>query len=363
MPLIVAIDVGPLVGRRTGIGHAVAQLTDALTARDDVELVPYLTSFRGRPGPGTRRLPFPAALAHRVWARVDRPRVDRWLGPAQVVHGTNYVVPPSRLPRVVSVYDCWFLQHPDRVHGDVARAGRVLRRAVDTGALVHTTSHASAQVLAELFPGASVHVVPLAAVPLEPAPAASPITDVAGRPFVLAIATLERRKNLPRLIAAFDAVAATDPDVTLVLAGGDADDRPAIDAAIDALAPRVSARVLLTGYVDSATRSWLLRHARALAYPSLDEGFGLPLLDAMQAGVPIVASTAGSIPEVAGDAALYADPHDVDALAAQLTRVLDDEVVRRTLAEAAPRQLARFSWTQTAAGLVDVYRRAAGGIG
>lgn len=363
MTLSVAIDVGPLAGRRTGIGHAVAQLTEALAAGDDVELVPYLTSFRGNPAPGTRRLPVPAALAHRLWAHLDRPRADRWLREAHVVHGTNYVVPPSRLPRVVSVYDCWFLQHPERVHPDVARAGRVLRRAVATGAAVHTTSQASAQVLAELFPNAAVHVVPLAAVPLDEPPPASPVAELAGRPFVLAVATLEQRKNLPRLVAAFGAIADRHPDVVLVLAGGDGDDRPAVEAAIDALAPTVSARVLLTGYVDGGSRSWLLRHAQVLAYPSLDEGFGLPLLDAMQACVPIVAADAGSIPEVAGEAALYADPYDVDALSEQLERALVDDDVRRALTGAAPTRLARFSWSHTAVGLIDVYRQIAGGNG
>jgi glycosyltransferase involved in cell wall biosynthesis len=361
MTLTVAFDVGPLAGRRTGIGHAVALLSDALAEHDDVELLPYLTSFRGSPAPGTRRLPLPAALAHRLWGRLDHPRVDRWLRGAALVHGTNYVVPPSRLPRLVSVYDCWFLQHPDRVHADVARAGLVLRRAVATGAAVHTTSHASAHVLAELFPDASVHVVPLAAVPLDPAPSRAPIAELAGRPFVLAVATLEQRKNLPRLVAAFGAVAEQHPDLALVLAGGDGDDRPAVDVAIDALSPATSARVLLTGYVDGAARSWLLRNARVLAYPSLDEGFGLPLLDAMQAGVPIVASNAGSIPEVAGEAALYADPYDVDALAEHLGRALVDDDIRTSLITAAPARLQRFSWSGTAAGLVDVYRRTTGG--
>ncbi len=361
MTLTVAIDVGPLAGRRTGIGHAVALLSEALAARDDIELVPYLTSFRGHPAPGTRRLPVPAALAHRLWARLDHPRVDRWLDAANVVHGTNYVVPPSRLARVVSVYACWFLQHPGRVHADVARSGRVLRRGGGAGAAVHTTAQATAQVLGELFPAAPVHVVPLGAVPLDPPPASPPIAELAGRPFVLAVATIEQRKNLPRLVAAFGAVAAGRPDVALVLAGGDGDDRRNLDAAIDALPSDISARVLLAGYVDTGARSWLVHHAHVLAYPSLDEGFGLPLLDAMQAGVPIVASTAGSIPEVAGDAALYADPYDVDALGAALERAVDDDDLRRALVRAAPAQLGQFSWSRTAAGLVEVYRGATGG--
>ena len=111
--LRVGFDTGPLFGPKTGVGLAVEAMHAALAARDDLELVDYVLSFRARPEPPTRRLPLPAALAHRLWARGGRPQADRWLHDVQVVHGTNYVVPPSRLPRLVSVYDCWFLRHPE----------------------------------------------------------------------------------------------------------------------------------------------------------------------------------------------------------------------------------------------------------
>lgn len=360
MTVPVAIDIGPLSARRTGIGHAVAALVDELERHDDVRLLPYVTSFRHRSGSTTRRLPLPAAVAHRLWARLDHPRVDRWLAPARIVHGTNYVVPPSRMPRLVSVYDCWFLRNPGQAHADVDRMADVLRRAVATGADIHTTSTASADILAELFPTATVHVVPLAPIPLPRPPERAPVAELDGRPFVLSVATLERRKNIPALVEAFGLLSATHPDVRLVLAGSDGDDRAAIDGAIDRLPRQVAARVLLTGYATDDVRSWLLHHATVLAYPSLDEGFGLPLLDAMQAGIPIVASTAGSIPEVAGDAAVYAAPHDTPALAERLTAALGDTTLRERLLQAGGRQLDRYSWPTTATGLVAVYRRLVG---
>ena len=122
--LVVALDVGPLVGHRTGVGVVVDGLVTALAAHDDVAILPYVLSMRARLEPGVRRLPVPAAAAHRAWGRVAHPRVDRWLAPATIVHGTNYVVPPSRLPRVVTVHDCWFLDHPEQ-----ADAERPARRA------------------------------------------------------------------------------------------------------------------------------------------------------------------------------------------------------------------------------------------
>jgi glycosyltransferase involved in cell wall biosynthesis len=366
----VAFDVGPLVGTRTGIGAAVAALKSSLAQRDDVAVLPYLTSFRAKLDIGVRRLPIPAALAHRLWAHNDHPRADRWLptgpddhAPPSVVHGTNYVVPPSRIPRLVSVYDCWFLRHPDAAHPDVVRAGKVLLRAVRHGAVVHASSHATADALHELVPEADIRVVHLAPIPL-PAPAAtSPIPELDGRDFIVAIATLERRKNLPRLIDAFGMLADDHPELRLVIAGGNGDDRSAVDAAIDRLSTATAARVMLTGYVADAARSWLLHHARLLAYPSLDEGFGFPLLDAMQAGTPVVASNVGSIPEVAGQAALLVPPLDVEALAGAIARVLDEPATRDALLAAATNQLARFSWSTTAEAMVQLYGDLAAGSG
>ena len=110
-PVRVAIDVGPLYGHRTGVGVATAGLIEALSARDDVVLDPFVVSFRSKPEAGHRRLPLPGIVASHLWARSHWPRLDRWANGAQVVHGTNYVVPPTSLPSVVSVYDCWFLRH------------------------------------------------------------------------------------------------------------------------------------------------------------------------------------------------------------------------------------------------------------
>jgi len=187
----------------------------------------------------------------------------------------------------------------------------------------------------------------------------APLPDLAGRPFVVSIGTIERRKNLPRLVDAFAAVAAAHPDVQLVIAGGDGDDRPAVDAAIDRLGT-VANRVVLTGRVDDTTLAWLTRHAAAVAYVSLDEGFGFPLLQAMQAEVPIVASTAGSIPEVAGDAAVLVACDDTDAISAALVDVLGDETLRRRLVDAGRSRWTQYRWQDTAAGITAVYRSIAG---
>jgi hypothetical protein len=126
-PVTVAFDAGPLHGAKTGIGLAVEHLRTALLARDDVTLLEYVLSFRAQLPPGTRRLPIPAALAHRLWARTPHPRVDRWLTGTELVHGTNYVTPPSTRPTIVTVNDCWFLRRPADARSAVREAGEVLR--------------------------------------------------------------------------------------------------------------------------------------------------------------------------------------------------------------------------------------------
>jgi glycosyltransferase involved in cell wall biosynthesis len=186
-----------------------------------------------------------------------------------------------------------------------------------------------------------------------------PVAELVGVPFVLAVGTLERRKNLGSLVASFGLIAAAFPDLRLVLAGADGDDRDAINTAIDALHPRARERVLCTGRIDDDAKRWFLQHAQLLAYPSLDEGFGFPLLEAMGYDLPVVASNMGSIPEVAGEAAVLVPPRDTTALADALQSTLTDSLMRSRLIAAGRQRLTHYSWPETASRLVGVYRRLA----
>lgn len=359
--LTIAVDAGPLHGPATGIARATAGTIDEMSRRD-VSIVPYVLSFRARLEPGTRRIPLPAALALRTWARFGRPRVDRTWHDIDLIHGTNYVVPPSRLPRVVSVYDCWALDHPQYVHPNVRLAMDALRRSVADGAVIHASSHATARRLGIHFPDAPVEVIHLGSTPPRPAPLTPPASlprELVTAPFVASIGTLERRKNVPLLVRAFGLVAAEFADIRLVVAGGAGDDTAMIDLALADLAPDVRRRVHVLGRVDEDSAAWLLRHARVLAYPSLDEGFGFPLLEAMACDVPIVASDAGSIPEIAGDAALLVRVSDDNQLARQLAVALDDEATRGRLITAGRQRVAAFTWSSTVDRLLALYERMA----
>jgi len=184
---------------------------------------------------------------------------------------------------------------------------------------------------------------------------------------VLAIGTIEPRKDYPLLVSAFDALAAAHPGVALVVVGADGWGAERFTAAVEASPWR--ARILRPGYLDDAGLDGVLRHASVLAYPSRYEGFGFPPLQAMAAGVPVVATAAGAVPEVVGNGGLLVGSGDGDGLAAALSGVLDggsdvEELVRRGL-----RRSADFTWEACATGLAVLYadahrdRVSVGGMG
>jgi glycosyltransferase involved in cell wall biosynthesis len=357
----VAIDVGPTIGSTTGIGRFVTQLVDALGRLDEPPaLERYVLSFRAALPRGVRRLPFPAGLTLRAWGRTDRPRARAALRGAEVVHGTNYVVPPSGLPSVVTVHDCSFVTRPELVGAAVRRFEPVLRRAVGRGAWIHAPSAYVGAQAGALLGTDRIRVVPHGPPPPVAVPSdLPPLAGLDGRPYLLAIGTREPRKNLPRLVEAFGLIHAAHPELALVLAGADGPDRANIDAAVDRLAPTAVGRVLVTDWVSEARRADLVRGATVLAYPSLDEGFGFPLLEAMQLGVPVVAADAGAIPEVAAGAAVLVPPKDTAALAEALERAVTDTDLRARLIAAGFGRLGAFSWERTAAALNALYGEAA----
>ncbi len=173
------------------------------------------------------------------------------------------------------------------------------------------------------------------------------------------MATEERRKGLPLLVDAFEQVGGDHGDVSLVLAGAGGDDSAAVDEAIQRANDGIRARIHRLGRVDEVDKQWLVRHAAVLVYPSLDEGFGFPVLEAQGLGTPVVATSVGSVTEIAGDAAELVEGRDPSTFAAAIDRVLTDGGLRLQMIEAGYRNLGRFRWEATAEQLADLYRDAA----
>ena len=312
----------------------------------------------------------PARPLHALWARRDGPPLEWFVGATDVVHGTNFLVPPTgRAAAVVSVHDLTPLHHPELCNEATLAYPGLIRRALGRGAWVHTDSSFVAGEVVEAFgadPGRVRVVHP--GVPDLPAPAAAAgaaalarlLPGGTGR-YCLAIGTAEPRKDLPGLVRAFSAVAARHADVTLVLAGPPGWGEQALTSTVTESGARD--RIVRTGWVEQADLSALLGHASLLAYPSLYEGFGFPPLQAMRAGVPVVATRAGSLPEVLGDGALLVDADDHEGLVEALDRALGDEALRGRLVAAGTAWCARYTWERCGAGLEALYRDAAAGRG
>ncbi len=369
--LRVALDATPLLGRPTGVGAFCAGVLEGLSRRQDVAASAFAVSWRrrhaidGRLPPGIARCTraMPARPLHAAWRMVEAPPLEWFVGATDVVHGTNYVVPPTRrAARVVTVHDLTTVRYPELCDRSTLAFPALVRRALARGAWVHTHSTSVADEVVETFGADPERVravasgVPRLDDPDESAPLRYLPSGVAR--YVLAVGTAEPRKDLPGLVAAFDLLAGNRGDLGLVLAGpegwGSADLHRAIDAA------RARARVVITGWVDGATLAGLLRAASVLAYPSLYEGFGYPPLQAMTLGTPVVATRAGAVEEVVDDAALLVAPRDPEALAQAISSVLDSEDTAASLRARGLVRAAAFDWDTCAAGLMALYRDAAG---
>jgi glycosyltransferase involved in cell wall biosynthesis len=362
-PITVGLDATPLIGDRTGIGVATAGMLRSVSSHTVITAMGYGLTSRGWRRltavlpPAVRmgsRWPMPAGPLLRSWKRFDWPTVERWTGPLDVVHGTNFVVPPTRrAARVVTVHDLASLHFPELCTPTARRYPDLIRRAVRTGATVHVATQFGASEVTDAFgaPEDRVAVIPFGVDP----PSLPPAKRADRAPYVLGLGTAEPRKDLPLLVAAFDALATTHPDLELHLAGSPGWGEEALQAAVANASHRDRIRRL--GWV--ADTGALIAGASVLAYPSLYEGFGFPPLEAMARGVPVVATIAGALPEVLGGAARLVAVHDRDALTGALDDVLSRPEEAQRLSDAGLRRVAALPWSATGDSLVELYTRLA----
>jgi len=342
-----------------GSGTYIDELTTALVARDDVHVQGIAAAHR-RPaalpaGVPVAHAPLPRRLLYDAWNSLGAPRAEHVAaGPLDVVHATTWAVPPTRRPLVVTVHDLAFLHDPTHF---TPRGVRYFRRSLDrvraeAAVVVVPSGHTALDCVAHGVDRARLRVVPHG-VRVPPVAAEAVVRwrlrhGVPG-PYVLWTGTREPRKNLPVLLAAHRALRARRPDLDLVLVGpagwGDAGAEPAPGVH---LLGRLAPDDLHTAYAGAA----------AFCFPSLREGFGLPVLEAMAHGVPVVTSTGTPMAELVGEDApggLTVEPRDPEAVAHALDAVLDD---RARFADRARARAATFSWDGAASATVDAYRAA-----
>lgn len=351
--LRVGLHVGQLLQPVPGgIGRYVERLVEHLPAAG-LNVVPFSA---GRPVPslpGHVDLGWPrGSRRYELWHRLRRPRLRL---DVDVVHATSLAVPPpGPRPLVVTVHDVAFLE---RAEYHTPRGRRFHRRGLEL-----TRREAAVVLVPSEFVGDELtrhgiepDRIVVARHGVDP-PAEVGVGEVdqtlralgVEEPFLLHVGAAETRKGTDTLLTAFTLARARHPDLDLVLVSPGGWGR---------LAPVPGARAL--GGVTDAELDALYRRATALVYPSRHEGFGMPLLEAMARGCPVVTTTVSALPEVAGDAALLVDPGDTSALADAVSSVLDDAEVRRRLTEAGPARARRFSWAASAEAHADAYRLAA----
>jgi glycosyltransferase involved in cell wall biosynthesis len=381
----VAIDARPAISHgRTGVGHYARELILRLPDVDPQTryVAWYLHArrlprpwrwgrrfFPRRPNLAERWTPFPATWFARLEMERQIPRLE-WLVRFDVLFAPNFVPPPTRTRRLVlTVHDLAFRLYPETAPHATRRWLEALDRSLHQAARIIVPSEATREDLLAHYAvdPERVRVIPHG---VDPEAFRRPPEDVVREarrrqgidgPYLLFLGGIEPRKNLPAIVGAFRAL---DGDVRLVIAGGSVpwnpEGRQLLEGALDGLPPPVRDRITLTGYLPEADKVALLAGAEALVFPSLYEGFGFPVLEAMAAGTPVLTSEVSSLPEVAGDAAFLVDPRSEESIAEGMERLLEDADLRARLSASGRERVRAFRWEDTARRTARVLHEAGG---
>lgn len=371
--LRVLLDVTAVPGDRAGVGRYLDSLVPELVAAGlDLSLVCQHSDGEhySALAPGAEIIPGPPAIARRpvriAWEQAGLPRIARQVK-ADVLHCPHYTMPVGvRRPTVVTLHDATFFSQPEthtKVKGPFFRSAT--RLALRRSARCIVPSAATRDELVRLV-GADprrmdvsylgVDSTTFRTTTAQQKQAVREHLGLGERPYLAFLSTLQPRKNVPNLIRGWVAacVDRDDPPV-LVLAGGKGWD-DTIDDVIASVPSHL--QVLRPGYLPAEHLPAFLGGAAVVVYPTLGEGFGLPVLEGMACGAPVLTTRRLSIPEVGGDAVVYCEP-DPPSIADGLRQLLDDERLRRKLAEAGPDRAAQFTWAATAESHIAAYRAAA----
>ena len=362
----IVIDYRPALRARTGVGEYIHQATRALAQNGDDEITLFSSSWSDRPAADlTTALPHVRVIDQRIpvralnfaWHRLGWPPVEAVAGGAyDIAHSPHPLLLPSRsAAQLVTIHDLHFISHPERTSGEIRRdypalAGTHARRA--DRIIVSSRFTAGEVRRAFHIEGDKIAICPAGAPEWA-------LETIGGDPhgYILFIGTLDARKNIGGLLQAYGQLLARSAHAPrLVIAGGTTPD--AVGWLDDIARPPLAGHVEYLGYVAADRRESLFRGARLFVLPSFEEGFGLPALEAMAAGVPVLASNRGALPEVIGDSGWLIDPDDTGALSAGIERIATDAALRENFSRLGLARAGRFSWRQTASDIRHAYEDA-----
>jgi glycosyltransferase involved in cell wall biosynthesis len=343
-----------------GTATSIWAMARALAERD-IDLVGVSAWNKKRPDPRFRLpfaiewLPLPRVPLYASWHRLRWPKVELATGPIEVIHATTFAIPPKSAPLVVTIHDLAFVHSPEHY---TARGLRLFQRGValaraDADIVVCPSGTTASDCEANGFDADRLRVVPWGVEPIvvsDDELAETLATFEIESPYILWTGTIEPRKNLGRLVEAFLMM---DTDVQLVLAGPEGwneDISPSIEGA--------GGRIRALGYVQPSQLAALYTGATVFCYPSLLEGFGLPVLEAMAQGAPVVTSLGTATEEAAGGAAILVDPLDTASIAAGMKELLDDPPRAELLGAAGRARAAEMTWAACAEKMHRVYDEA-----
>lgn len=354
--------------RRAGIHHYIYELLTHLPQSDEGPLYTVYTRHENewldRPDMAvvTTRLPTHKRAARILWEQTAWP-LDALRRRLDLLHSMAFVAPPVLpCPLVATIYDLSFIMVPQTflpnqrryLHTQTKRTCRIARRLIaisESGKQdIHRVYDVPLERIDVVRPGLDKHYRPLPPAEVAAFRAAEELPER----FLLHVGTLQPRKNIPRLIAALDEIA--DRDMSLIFVGGLGWLYADFFTLVRSLG--LDDRVRFVGYVPDEMLPYWYNAATALVYPSFYEGFGLPIIEAMACGTPVVAANTSSIPEAGGSNALYFDPYDLDELVQRMDQILGDEGLASRLGAAGPAQAQQFTWDRAGQDLLAVYQRA-----
>ncbi len=358
----ILIDYRPALRQRTGVGEYAHRLAEALVAalREGESLTLFSSSWKDRlpanvlPGADVVDARVPVRLLNLSWHRAGWPPVE-WLvgGGVAVTQSSHPLVMPSRgAAQFITIHDLDFLDHPERATAEIRRDYPVLapRHARRADGVLVSSVYTKGRIIGRLgVPAERVILCSPGAPDWQPRVEPPP-----GGP-ILFVGTIESRKNVAGLIAAYEQLLKVMPEApALVFAGRML---PGAEQLVRS-GPAAASRIEVRGYVSDDERMRLYRTASMLVLPSFEEGFGFPVLEAMAIGMPVVVSSRGSLPELAGDAGLIVDPEDHAGIAAAMQRVLSEGELRRRMVAGGIRRARTYTWSVSANRVLDAYRAA-----